>query len=153
LEVDDGVVVDAFLETSAPGVYAAGDIARWPDARTGERVRVEHWALAQRQGQAAARNILGKREPYAEVPFFWTQHWDMPIAYVGYAAAWDGARIDGDPDAFDCAVTYVRHGRELAFATIGRDRASLRAEAAMQAAIAARIAQGAPAGGADGRAS
>ena len=153
LAVDDGVVVDAFLETSVPGVYAAGDIARWPDPRTGERVRVEHWAVAQRQGQTAARNILGKREPYAEVPFFWTQHWDMPVAYVGYAAAWDGARIDGDPDAPDCAITYIRNGRELAFATIGRDRASLRAEADMQRAIAAAIKARVPAGAVDGRAS
>ena len=153
LEVDDGVVVNAYLETSAPGVYAAGDIARWPDPRTGERIRVEHWAVAQRQGQAAARNILGKREPYADVPFFWTQHWDMPIAYVGYAAAWDEARVDGNPAALDCAVTYVRNGRELAFATIGRDRASLRAEAEMQRGIAARLARDVPAGGISGRAS
>jgi NADPH-dependent 2,4-dienoyl-CoA reductase/sulfur reductase-like enzyme/nitrite reductase/ring-hydroxylating ferredoxin subunit len=150
LEVDDGVVVDAFLQTSAPGVYAAGDIARWPDPRTGERIRVEHWAVAQRQGQAAARNILGKREPYAEVPFFWTQHWDTPVAYVGYAATWDEARIDGDPAALDCAITFVRNGREVAFATIGRDRASLRAEADMQRATAAAIRARVPAGGAGG---
>lgn len=153
LAVDDGVLVDAYLETSAPGVYAAGDIARWPDPRTGERIRVEHWAVAQRQGQTAARNMLGKREPYADVPFFWTQHWDMPIAYVGYAAAWDTARVDGDPDALDCAVTYVRNGRALAFATIGRDAASLRAEAEMQRAIAAELARGAPAGATSGRGS
>lgn len=134
IEVEDGVLVDRFLATSAPAVWAAGDIARWPDARSDRRLRVEHWVVAQRHGQTAARNILGRREPFTDPPFFWTQHWDLPIASVGHAPHWDAVRVDGDPRAHDCAITYVGDGRELAVATIHRDAESLRAEAAMAAA-------------------
>ena len=132
LALDRGVVVDPFLKTSAPDVFAAGDIARWPDPHTGERIRVEHWVVAERQGQAAARNMLGQQLAFDAVPFFWSQHYDVPINYVGHAERWDRLEIDGDIDAKDCSVQFMRGDKVLAAATIYRDRQSLELEAEME---------------------
>jgi NADPH-dependent 2,4-dienoyl-CoA reductase/sulfur reductase-like enzyme len=132
LKLDRGVVVDAYLETSVPGIYAAGDIARWPDPHSGENIRVEHWVVAERQGQAAAHNMLGHRQAFDVVPFFWSQHYDVPINYVGYAEKWDEIAIDGDIAARDCLLRYKAKGRVLAVASIYRDVPSLQAELAME---------------------
>lgn len=137
LAVDKGVLVDAYLETAAPGVFAAGDIARWPDKITGERIRVEHWVVAERQGQTAARNMLGRGERFDAAPFFWSQHYDEAISYVGHAPAWDRADLSGDPASGSCEVTFYAAGRKLAVATLGRDLDSLQAELAFEKAMAA----------------
>jgi 3-phenylpropionate/trans-cinnamate dioxygenase ferredoxin reductase subunit len=136
IAVDRGVTVDPYLETSIPGIWAAGDIARWPDRLTGETIRVEHWVVAERQGQTAARNMLGARERFDAVPFFWSQQHDLQLNYVGHAAHWDRVEIDGSLAAKDCTVTYRQSGRKLAVLTIGRDRDSLAAEIEIEKTIA-----------------
>ncbi|MBB5576620.1 FAD-dependent oxidoreductase [Rhizobium paranaense] len=132
LATDRGVLVDAYLETSVPGIYAAGDIARWPDPHSGENIRVEHWVVAERQGAAAALNMLGHRTKFTDVPFFWSQHYDIPINYVGHAEGWDTIEVEGDIAAKDCLLRFKRGGRVLAVATIFRDTESLQAELAME---------------------
>jgi NADPH-dependent 2,4-dienoyl-CoA reductase/sulfur reductase-like enzyme/nitrite reductase/ring-hydroxylating ferredoxin subunit len=139
LAVDNGIVVDGFLRTSDPDIYAAGDVARLPDARTGELVRIEHFVVAERQGQAAARSILGVGGPYRDVPFFWSQHYDVGLQYVGHAAAWDHIELRGDLRAHDFAAFYLRDGRVLAVVTAGRDRVGLEAEAAMESGDEAKL--------------
>ncbi len=132
LAVDRGVVVNACLETSVPAILAAGDIARWPDPHSGESIRVEHWVVAERQGQTAALNMLGHREAFTAVPFFWSQHYDIPINYVGHAEKWDELAIDGDIAGKDCVLRFKRGGRVVAVASIFRDLESLQAELAME---------------------
>lgn len=132
LEVDNGVVVDGRLRSSHADIWAAGDIARWPDPHSGRRIRVEHWVVAERQGQHAAAAMLGDDEPYDDVPFFWTRHFDLIVNYVGHAERWDELIVEGDLAKGDGLVRFRAAGRDLAVATVGRDLESLQEELAME---------------------
>lgn len=134
LTVDRGVAVDQYLETSVSGIFASGDAARFPDPRSGRRIRVEHWAVAQAMGAVAARNMLGDRKPFTTVPFFWSVHYDVTLAYIGHAEAVSEVTIDGRLEDRDCRVEYREDGARTAVLTIGRDRESLEIERQMRQA-------------------
>jgi NADPH-dependent 2,4-dienoyl-CoA reductase/sulfur reductase-like enzyme len=134
LSIDRGVSVNAYLETSAPGIFAVGDIARFPDLNSGENIRIEHWVVAERHGQTAAVNMLGGQKRFSDPPFFWSMHYDISILYVGHAEKWDELNVEGDVSGKDCLVRYKRQGRVLAAATVNRDLESLKAEVEMERA-------------------
>jgi NADPH-dependent 2,4-dienoyl-CoA reductase/sulfur reductase-like enzyme/nitrite reductase/ring-hydroxylating ferredoxin subunit len=131
LAIDNGVSVNEFLETNVPGIFAAGDIVRWPDPRVG-RIRVEHWVVAQRQGQTAARNMLGAREAFVVPPFFWSNHFDLHIHYVGHGSGDDRSRVSGDLEAKDASVIFGSDDKVTAVASIGRNIENLKAEVALE---------------------
>jgi NADPH-dependent 2,4-dienoyl-CoA reductase/sulfur reductase-like enzyme len=133
LAIDRGVVVDGYLETSVPGIFAAGDVARWPDLHTGDNIRVEHWVVAERLGQTAALNMLGLRQRHTAVPFFWSQHYDKSIRYVGHAEHWDTIDVEGSIEERNWIAFFRRGGRTVATAAVGRDLDALKAESAMEA--------------------
>ena len=126
--VDNGVIVNEFLETSVPGIYAAGDIAAYPEPISGERARIEHWVVAERQGEAAAANMLGERKRFDSAPFFWTEQYGVTIRYVGRASGWEAVTCEGDFDSGSFVARYFIEGTHCATATIGRDRENLEDE-------------------------
>jgi NADPH-dependent 2,4-dienoyl-CoA reductase/sulfur reductase-like enzyme/nitrite reductase/ring-hydroxylating ferredoxin subunit len=130
LRVDHGVKVDGRMRTSAPGssalgIWAAGDIAEYPDPRTGEAVRIEHWVVAERQGQVAAEDMLGVKTAYEDAPFFWTHQFGAELRVSGLAGHFDEVEVDGSIEDRDCEVRYLKGGRLTAVATLGRDKANL----------------------------
>ena len=131
IATDNGVLVDEFLKTNVPDIFAAGDIARWPDPRAG-RIRVEHWVVAQRQGQTAARNILGADEAFNLPPFFWSNHFDLHIHYVGHGGGDDRTTVSGNVRAKDASVIFRADENVTAVASIGRDVENLKAEVALE---------------------
>jgi NADPH-dependent 2,4-dienoyl-CoA reductase/sulfur reductase-like enzyme/nitrite reductase/ring-hydroxylating ferredoxin subunit len=133
LAIEKGVTVNEYLETSVPGIFAAGDIARWPDPHSGQHIRVEHWVVAQRQGQTAARNMLGQREKFDAVPFFWSKHYDLSIRYVGHAEKWDEAIVSGNLTKQEFSIAYKAAGKTLAVASVKRDLENLKAEVTLEA--------------------
>ena len=141
LAIDRGVTVDAQLRTSDEHIWAAGDIARYPDVRGGGPVRIEHWVVAQRQGQHAARAMLGQTGGFKAVPFFWTTQFGVTLRYAGHAESWDRIDLSGDPSQGDCAFAYRLAGRTLAVVTYGRQQASLEAEDALERGDEAALAR------------
>jgi len=131
IATDDGVVANEFLETNVPGIFAAGDIVRWPDPRAG-RIRVEHWVVAQRQGQTAARNILGAREPFIVPPFFWSNHFDLHVRYVGHGSGENRVSVSGNLKGKDASVSFRDGAKLTAVASVGRDLENLKAEVALE---------------------
>ena len=136
IEAPAAIAVDAFLRTVVPDIYAAGDIAAYPDPVTGEPTRIEHWVVAERQGQAVAANMLGLRKRYQAVPFFWTKQYDVSVRYVGRAARWDEVVVNGDVSGGDFIARYYDKGVHLASAAVGRDREMLEEERRFEGMIA-----------------
>jgi len=118
---DGGVVVDERLR-AADGLYAAGDVARFPDQRTGKHTRIEHWRTALQQGRIAAHNMAGKNVAYDGVPFFWTRQFDTGLLYVGHAEEWDEIIFQGDLSAHHFLAFYVKDGRVMAVAGMNHER-------------------------------
>ncbi len=126
IAVENGILVDERMQTTVPGIFAAGDVASWRQPGSGRTNRIEHWVVAERQGQVAAENMLGADKRFVEAPFFWSAHYDTTIRYVGHAPSWDSIDIDGDIAARHCLVSYRKDGRRIAVAAIGRDVEALR---------------------------
>jgi NADPH-dependent 2,4-dienoyl-CoA reductase/sulfur reductase-like enzyme/nitrite reductase/ring-hydroxylating ferredoxin subunit len=138
LEVDHGVIVDEYLQSNMPGIYAAGDIAQYPDPLSGERVRIEHWVVAERQGEVAAANMLGDRKRFRSAPFFWTDQAGTMVRYVGHAKRWDSSKVDGGIASDSFSVRYFADGKHRATATVGRDRENLQDELELEGYAATR---------------
>ncbi|HRO62692.1 FAD-dependent oxidoreductase [Thermomonas sp.] len=130
LAVDNGILVDPFLRTSAAGIYAAGDVASYPHG--GGRARVEHWVHAERMGQCVADNLLGAARAFDDPPFFWTHHYGTDLRYLGHGRGWTSVELDGAPADNDCLARYYRDGALIAAAAIGRDRQLLELQAQLQ---------------------
>jgi 3-phenylpropionate/trans-cinnamate dioxygenase ferredoxin reductase component len=114
LDVDNGVLVDEQLQTSAPGVFAAGDIANASHPFYGERIRVEHWANARGQGPAAARNMLGEALPYERLPYFFSDQYEVGMEYSGFAGQWDRVVFRGDPASREFIAFWLIQDRVVA---------------------------------------
>lgn len=119
LNPDGSVTVDQHLRV-APDLYAAGDIARFPDWRTGEAIRIEHWRLAMQHGRVAAHNMAGQAVAFKAVPFFWSELFELMPQYVGYAADWQEVMVHGDLAAKNGVVYYVKGNRVMAAAGLDR---------------------------------
>ena len=122
---DESISVNAHLRVEGKNrpLYAAGDIAMFPDPRSGEPIRIEHWRVAQQQGRVAAFNMAGIEKTFDQVPFFWTRQYDLSLAYVGHAKEWDEVVLEGNLEQHDFLAYYIKGEQVLAVAGMGRDQA------------------------------
>ncbi len=146
MKVADGILVDSSLATSVPGIWAAGDVASYPDPFSGDPIRIEHWVTAQRQGQVAARNMLGIPTSFVAMPFFWTEQYGVAFRYVGHGRGWDEIRIDGDLEAHDFIARFLRGGVVRASLSCGRDLDLLGDEQALEHCLVGLVAEPAETG-------
>ena len=117
--VSDGIIVDEHLQTSMPGVFAAGDVAMAHHPLYGRPIRVEHWANALHQGPVAARNMLGRAEAYDRVPYFFSDQYDVGMEYAGHARGWDRVVFRGDPATREFIAFWLRDDRVIAGMNVG----------------------------------
>ncbi|MEX0785286.1 MAG: FAD-dependent oxidoreductase [Dehalococcoidia bacterium] len=141
IAVDNGIVVDEYCRTNVEDVFAAGDVANFYHPVLKERFRVEHWENAQGQGRAAALNMLGRHEPYTDIPWFWSDQYDVNMQYAGHASSWDATAVRGDPAARDGTIFYLQDGRLLAVLAFNRFRDVRRARALLAAGVSPDAAQ------------
>jgi 3-phenylpropionate/trans-cinnamate dioxygenase ferredoxin reductase subunit len=120
IQMDNGVVVDEWCQTNIGAVYAAGDVANHYHPVFGRRIRVEHWQNAIKQGVAAARNMLGKRVPYDEVHWFWSDQYDANLQYAGFHTTWEQLIVRGRLDSGSYLACYVNQGRIDAAVALNR---------------------------------
>jgi 3-phenylpropionate/trans-cinnamate dioxygenase ferredoxin reductase subunit len=133
LEVDRGIVVDELGRTSAPNVFAAGDVTRFYSPLYEAQIRVEHFQTAQRQGFAVGRAMAGATEPYDEVPWFWSDQYDLNLQYAGAGLPWDETVTRGELGKAPFTVFYLHAGELIAAAGVNDHHTVARARHAMQA--------------------
>lgn len=138
-EADRGVRVDAGMRC-APGVYAAGDVARFP-LPDQEAARIEHWRVAQQQGRIAAYHTLGAGRRYDDVPFLWTYHYEQRVDYLGHASCWNRIEIDGHPNAQDFIAYFLRDEQVAAVLACQRERLTAALRVALRAPLSWPAAQ------------
>jgi 3-phenylpropionate/trans-cinnamate dioxygenase ferredoxin reductase subunit len=135
LEVSNGIVVDELCRTSAEGVYAAGDVTNHPNPIMGERIRVEHWQNAQNQGMAAARSMLGGTEPFREVPWFWSDQYDINLQMAGHPLHWNKLVYRGDVEARAFSAFYLNDNKLVAAVAFNKGKDVRGARALIEAGI------------------
>ena len=144
MELSDGIVCDSYLAASKPGIFAAGDVARWCNPIYGARMRVEHWSSAAAQGRAAARNLLAslagqtnKMVAFADVPFFWSDQYGLKIQMVGWHQSHDSVTIENTAGLSNRLVKFFKQGRLVAAAGVNASRALMHCRKQIEAAKSA----------------
>jgi 3-phenylpropionate/trans-cinnamate dioxygenase ferredoxin reductase subunit len=135
VRLENGIVVDEYCQTSVEDIYAAGDVANHYHPIFGQQIRVEHWQNAIQQGQAAARSMLGKREPYQDIHWFWSDQYDYNVQYTGFHREWDDLILRGQPDSYNVTAFYMRQSRIQAAIAINRGKDILRARSLIKAGV------------------